>query len=501
MSRLCLSTRINISQARVTSHANTYVLHGQALQPSPASPRMQITLAMEHKRRTDRGGSSLLAKWATRSQPLSAAMRNLPHTRAFYPREGRGGPLGASVGMRRWMCGCVWCVRSDVKGSANRPPVISVSPAAPHRTRQGPPTHAPGTERPSVARAGYGAQRQVLEGSQSPTRPMDAKTPPRRGGTGPQDSNVESFTQTPSPPARLRPPSLLASVPRSLGPDARQQLNRLPGPSPLPLLPDNPLGPRLDDDRLENDCLQRLPRPLEELPLPPRRCITTPPTVDTVVGRGRAGGRRERSTLLPSLRPGRAAHTMAARRPPYVTRTRPARLPACQAYSSPTLPLATSPSPSPLATPTPTPSPHKVLQKLGASHATLPITSRGKRVPLAVPIFFRTAPDRLPTADPSARAQAPGARRIQRASGRTLPRDGVPRPPPPSSAADESQARWPFTRSTTVSLDSRRAPAPAPTPPPALGTIHYDSDKNKSEKIHAQPRTASDAKVPEFTCT
>lgn len=60
-----------------------------------------------------------------------------------------------------------------------------------------------------------------------------------------------------------------------------------------------------------------------------------------------------------------------------------------------------------------------------------------------------------------------GARRIQRASGRTLPRDGVPRPPPPSSAADESQARWPFTRSTTVSLDSRRAPAPAPTPPPA----------------------------------
>lgn len=76
-----------------------------------------------------------------------------------------------------------------------------------------------------------------------------------------------------------------------------------------------------------------------------------------------------------------------------------------------------------------------------------------------------------------------GTRRIQRASGRTLPRDGVPRPPPPSSAADESQARWPFTRSTTVSLDSRRAPAPAPhAPSRPSGTIHYDSDKNKSEK-------------------
>lgn len=154
------------------------------------------------------------------------------------------------------------------------------------------------------------------------------------------------------------------------------------------------------------------PRPLEELPLPPRRCITTPPTVDTVVGRGRAGGRAgggERSTLLPSLRPGRAAHNNGGAKAPHTSRA-PGQ-PACQP-ARPTRPLPCPWPPRlphrPWPPPPPPRRPTQVLQKLGASHATLPITSRGKRVPLAVPIFFRTAPDRLPTADPSARAQAPG---------------------------------------------------------------------------------------------
>ncbi|XP_063606989.1 actin-binding protein WASF1-like [Penaeus indicus] len=116
-------------------------------------------------------------------------------------------------------------------------------------------------------------------------------------------------------------------------------------------------------------------------PLPPRRCITTPPTVDTVVGSERAGGRAAEDGRRSFLRSGLAGlpTTMAARRPPIRhTRTRPGRLPACQAYSSPTLPPATSPSPSPPAA-SPHPRPAQVLQKLNASHATLPISSRGKR--------------------------------------------------------------------------------------------------------------------------
>lgn len=215
-------------------------------------------------------------------------------------------------------------------------------------------------------------------------------------------------------------------------------------------------------------------------PLPSRRCITTPPTVDTVVGRERAGGRAgggERSTLLPSLRSGRATHNNGGAKAPHTSHAHQARRPASlPGLLVPYLAPGHLAFPSPPAT-SPHPSPAQVLQKLNASHATLPISSRGKRVPLAVPIFFRTAPDRLPTGDPSARTRGPtaAAHPARRAAAlETALPDHLCRRRRPQMKVRP----WPFTRSTTVSSDSRRAPAP----PRPSGTIHYDSDKNKSEK-------------------
>lgn len=124
-------------------------------------------------------------------------------------------------------------------------------------------------------------------------------------------------------------------------------------------------------------------------PLPSRRCITTPPTVDTVVGRERAGGRAAENGRRSFLRSGLAGlpTTMAARRPPIRhTRTRPGGLPACQAYSSPTLPLATSPSLRPRLPP-PTPAPHKSSRSLMQvmPHYLLALGARG--CPWLFPFF------------------------------------------------------------------------------------------------------------------
>lgn len=123
-------------------------------------------------------------------------------------------------------------------------------------------------------------------------------------------------------------------------------------------------------------------------PLPSRRCITTPPTVDTVVGRERAGGRR-RTVDAPSFAQVWPGYPQQWRRegPPYVTRA-PGQA-ACQP-ARPTRPL---PCPWPPRLPPrprlppPTPAPHKSSRSLMQvmPHYLLALGARG--CPWLFPFF------------------------------------------------------------------------------------------------------------------